>query len=213
MTPERAPTRRYAGKSAQEREDDRRERLLEAGLEVFGTIGYASSAIEAICSRARVATRHFYVLFGSKEELLLAVDGAIISAAAQRIAAALDAATPDVASRVRAGLRAYADIFVEDPRRARVHFFDVLAVSADAETHRRVTGQKLMDLFLAEGDRYMQQGLIPVRDLSITSGALLGATRYAMTDWATNPDAHDVEEVIDELVRLFVSGLSYVPPA
>jgi hypothetical protein len=59
----------------------------------------------------------------------------------------------------------------------------------------------------------MQQGLIPIRDLSITSGALLGATRYAMTDRATNPDAHDVVEVIDELVRVFVSGLSYVPPS
>jgi hypothetical protein len=34
-----------------------------------------------------------------------------------------------------------------------------------------------------------------------------------MTDWATHPEAHDVEQVIDELVRLFVSGLSYVPPA
>jgi hypothetical protein len=58
-----------------------------------------------------------------------------------------------------------------------------------------------------------EQELIPVRDLSITSGALLGATRYAMTDWATHPEAHDVEQVIDELVRLFVSGLGYVPPA
>jgi AcrR family transcriptional regulator len=208
MSEERVATRRYAGKSAEERHADRRERLLEAGLEIFGTVGYAGSTIEGICSRARVATRHFYALFASKEELLLAVDGAIIDAAAQGIRAALAAAPGDVASRVRAGLQAYADIFTEDRRRARIHFFDVLGVSGDAETHRRVTGQKLMDLFLGEGDRFMEQGLIPVRDLSITSGALLGATRYAMTDWATNPEAHAVDEVIDELVRLFVSGLS-----
>jgi AcrR family transcriptional regulator len=212
MAQHRAATRRYAGKSAEERDEDRRRRLLDAGLELFGTVGFANSAIETICSRARVATRHFYALFGSKEALLLAVDGAIISEAAARITAALASAPPGVAARVRAGLRAYADVFVENRHRARVHFFDVLAVSGDAEVHRRVTGQQLMDLFLGEGDRFMEQGLIPVRDLSITSGALLGATRYAMTDWATNPDAHDLDEVIDELVRLFVAGLSYEAP-
>jgi hypothetical protein len=29
-----------------------------------------------------------------------------------------------------------------------------------------------------------------------------------MTDWAMRPDAHTVDEVVDELVRLFVAGLS-----
>jgi hypothetical protein len=41
----------------------------------------------------------------------------------------------------------------------------------------------------------------------------LGSFTGAMTDWATNPDAHDLDEVIDELVRLFVAGLSYEAPA
>jgi hypothetical protein len=53
----------------------------------------------------------------------------------------------------------------------------------------------------------MRRGLIPRRDLSITSGALLGATRYAMSDWATNRSAHSIEEVIDELVRLYISAV------
>ena len=79
--------------------------------------------------------------------------------------------------------------------------FDVVVV----EVH---LASRQLDLFLGEGDRFMEQGLIPVRDLSITSGALLGATRYAMTDWAMRPDAHTVDEVVDELVRLFVAGLS-----
>jgi AcrR family transcriptional regulator len=210
----RAPTaRRYAGKSAEERDDERRTRLLDAGLEVFGTVGYAASAIETICSTARVATREFYALFGTKERLLLEVDGRIVSEAAAGIAAALDSAPEGVAPRIRAGLRAYAEVFVDNAHRARVHFFEVLAVAAEADGHRRVTGDQLMGIFLAEGRRLMGLGLIPQRDLAITSGALLGATRYAMTDWATDPTRHSVDEVIDELVRLFVTGLSYDLPA
>jgi AcrR family transcriptional regulator len=89
-----------------------------------------------------------------------------------------------------------------------VHFFEVFAVTADAFDHRRLTGDRLMELFAAEAREFAAAGLIPERDLSITSGALLGATRYAMTDWAMRPDAHTVDEVVDELVRLFVAGLS-----
>jgi AcrR family transcriptional regulator len=206
-----ATARRYAGKSAEERDDERRTRLLDAGLEVFGTVGYAGSAIETICSTARVATREFYALFGTKERLLLEVDARIVSEAAEGITAALDATPEGVAPRIRAGLRAYADVFADNARRARVHFFEVLAVAADAGGHRRVTGDQLMAIFLAEGQRLMGLGLIPQRDLSITSGALLGATRYAMTDWATDPSRHSVDEVIDELVRLYVMGLSHDP--
>jgi AcrR family transcriptional regulator len=207
-----ATARRYAGKSAEERDDERRTRLLDAGLEVFGTVGYAASAIETICSTARVATREFYALFGDKERLLLEVDGRIVSEAAESITAALDAAPEGVAPRIRAGLRAYADVFADNPHRARVHFFEVLAVAADAGGHRQGTADRLMAIFLAEERRLMGLGLIPQRDLSITSGALLGATRYAMTDWATDPTRHSVDEVIDELVRLFVTSLSYDVP-
>jgi AcrR family transcriptional regulator len=209
----RATPRRYAGKTAEERDEERRARLLDAGLEVFGTVGYAASAIETICSTARVATREFYALFGTKDRLLLDVDSRIVGEAAADIMVALAAAAPGVDARVRAGLRAYADVFVTDPVRTRVHFFEVFAVTADAFDHRRLTGEQLMQTFLGQGREFMEQGLIPRRDLSITSGALLGATRYAMTDWATDPGRHTVDEVIDELVRLFVSALGDPPPA
>jgi hypothetical protein len=64
-----------------------------------------------------------------------------------------------------------------------------------------------MELFLSEGATWMKQGRIPRRDLSITSGALLGATRYAMTDWAMSDGAYPMEQVIAELVRLYLLAL------
>jgi AcrR family transcriptional regulator len=199
--------RRYAGKDADQRAGERRERLLDAGLELFGTQGFASSSIEAICSQARVSTRTFYELFGNKDRLILAVDARIVARAAERIAATLGGASDEAVERVAAGLRAYADGFVADPRSARVHFFEVLAVVADSDSHRRVTGEQLMELFLGEGRRMMDAGKIPRRDLTITSGALLGATRYAMTDWAISEGAYPIDEVLAELVRLYLLAL------
>jgi AcrR family transcriptional regulator len=206
-TPAARPARRYAGKDAEQRADERRERLLDAGLELFGTQGFASTSIEAICAQARVSTRTFYELFGRKDRLILEVDARVVTHTADRIAAALAGASDAADERVAAGLRAYADGFVSDPRTARIHFFEVLAVVADSDSHRRVTGEQLMELFLDEGRRMMDAGQIPRRDLTITSGALLGATRYAMTDWAISDGAYPIDEVLAELVRLYLLAL------
>jgi AcrR family transcriptional regulator len=201
------PSRRYAGKDAGQRTAERQQRLLEGGLELFGTIGFAASSIEAICAQARVSTRTFYELFGRKDRLILEVDARIVADTASRITAVLADASDAVPERVAAGLRAYADGFVADPRTARVHFFEVLAVAADSGSHRRVTGGLLMDLFLGEGRRGMEVGDLPQRDLTITSGALLGATRYAMTDWTMSEGAYSIDEVLVELVRLYLLAL------
>ena len=50
--PAASKPRLYRGVSAAERRAERRERLLEAGLELFGTRGYADSSIRAISAQA-----------------------------------------------------------------------------------------------------------------------------------------------------------------
>ncbi len=199
---------RYAGKTAAERDLERRERLLDAGLATFGSVGLGQSAIETLCSDARVATREFYNLFATKERLLLAVDDRIVDEAAAAIDKALTEVADDPATRIRSGLRAYATTFTSDPLKARVHFFEVLAVSTDAAPHRRLTGARLMGTFLAEAERYMEAGIVPRRDTAITGVALLGATRYAMTDWAISPSRHTPDDVIDELTRIFLATMT-----
>src|SRR5271165_6826757 len=63
----------YAGLSASERRDDRKARLLEAGLEYFGTIGFGKTTIPMLCSAAGVTARNFYDDFDSREALLKAL--------------------------------------------------------------------------------------------------------------------------------------------
>ena len=63
----------YRKKNPEDRVLERRERLMQAALQLFGTQGYANTTIETLCSEAKVTTRHFYQVFSSREELLLAV--------------------------------------------------------------------------------------------------------------------------------------------
>ena len=57
----------------QRRSLDKRERLKEAGLQLFGEKGYESASIEAIAQRANLAVGSFYQHYRSKRQLLLAL--------------------------------------------------------------------------------------------------------------------------------------------
>lgn len=56
-----------------------RERLLEAGTQLFSERGYAATSVGAICDRAEVGKPALYWHFESKEGLLVAVLGALVS--------------------------------------------------------------------------------------------------------------------------------------
>ena len=107
MTPEPRPARRYGGKSLEQRRDERRGRLLDAGLELFGTQGFQHTTIEQLCAAARLNPRYFYEQFGTREELLGAVYERHVQAVAAQFEAALECAPADPVGRLRAGLEAF----------------------------------------------------------------------------------------------------------
>ena len=78
-TTERAAAgRAYAGRRPDERRADRHGKLLDAGLEVFGAVGWEEASIALLCATARVGTRAFYEEFDSREQLLLEVATTIV---------------------------------------------------------------------------------------------------------------------------------------
>ena len=110
----------YGGRSESERRADRRARLLEAGLALFGTEGWAGTSIERLCTTAGVATRSFYEEHSGREQLLLAVYDEVLAGAAQAVIHAVEAAGDDERARAHAGVAAYVGHLTEDPRRAQV---------------------------------------------------------------------------------------------
>ena len=70
---QRTPVRPYGGVSANERIATRRTRLLEAGLELFGTDGYLASGVKDVCREAGLTDRYFYESFRDTRELFIAV--------------------------------------------------------------------------------------------------------------------------------------------
>lgn len=200
---ERAAGRRYAGRSPGERRQQRRQRLLDAGLQVFGTVGYDEATITLLCGTARVGTKAFYEEFPSREALLLAVATDVVAAAAVQLEAALRASPPDLEQRVRAGLTAYIGYLTEDPRRVRIAYREVRV--APLEEERQFASVAFASLVTEQVGQLGMSG--HARDNLLLSLALTGGVGELLNHWTSAVDKPPTGRLVDELTRLFVAAL------
>jgi AcrR family transcriptional regulator len=192
----------YGGRSEHERRADRRARLLSAGLELFGTEGWAGATIERLCAVAGVATRSFYEEFSSREALLRAVYedvmGGVVTAVLPRLAEATG--TPE--QRIRIGLAGYVGYLTEDPRRARVAHREVRAAGV-LEQDRHAMVLRFADIIATE--THLTQGA----QGRILGLALAGAVTEVLVDWVAQPEPRpDTGLIVDTLVQLYVAAVT-----
>src|ERR1700751_1854549 len=118
------PVRPYGGVSAEQRVAGRRERLLDAGLEQFGTRGYRQTGVKDICHAAGLTDRYFYESFRDSAELFTAVFDRATQHLFKLWARALAGAPPNPEAQSRAVIEAYVRALADDPRLARVVFVE-----------------------------------------------------------------------------------------
>jgi AcrR family transcriptional regulator len=128
--------RDYDGKTAAERIAQRREQLIAAGLEVFGTLGYSNASIRAVLERAGLRARYFAENFADLDELMAAVFDRIVEGEVASAKAAA-ATTPKGAAQARAVFEALVGYLEDDPRRARIKLREVLAAGPVSRSHRQ----------------------------------------------------------------------------
>jgi AcrR family transcriptional regulator len=117
----------YRGVSATDRVAERRTRLLAAALTVWADPG-TRTTMTAVCAEAGLTERYFYESFTGLEALLEAVMDAIAAEIETTSRAAAEAAGDDPVARVRASVRAFMELLVDDPRKGRVAIVESVAV-------------------------------------------------------------------------------------
>ncbi len=208
MTPNAPTARRYGGKSLEQRRQERYDRLLDAGLELYGTQGFQSTTIEQLCAAARLNPRYFYEQFATREELLGAVYERHVHAVAAQVASALERAPADPVGRLRAGLEAFLDATLADERAARINYFEVVGVSAELERMRRGVLGEYAELIAAQLATLPGAAQIGLRDPRLAAVALTGATDGLIIDWLAGERTYDRDAIIATLLDVFGAVLT-----
>ncbi len=109
----------YRGLSAQERSAQRRERLLEATLEVWGRDDGPPVTMTRICQEAGLTERYFYEQFSGLEEALEAVLESVYEEGLEVTGRAVEETAGGPTERAHAAVSAFVQLFVDDPRKGR----------------------------------------------------------------------------------------------
>ncbi len=166
---------------------ERRERIVEAVLELAATNGYDGMTHRDIASCARVSFSTFYSHFENKQEALLAACELAHERLASRVTPAIAAAS-DWAHGVSDGIAAYLRAAAENPRETRIVALETFSVGR--------VGLEQADRHAAEFERLLDPGFELNPQISRTAaaafaGALLELLRHyaAARRIAELPDA------------------------
>lgn len=193
-------TRPYAGVQAEARRQDRQQRLLAAGLDVFGRQGYHHTTVRDVCDAAGLTERYFYESFKTLRALFDAVHQQLcdevshVTSAAQTQAAAHDA---PVLNRLEMALRAWFMYLKADPRRAQITLIDASVLNDIATAFPGATVQdfhaRLLNLIEMLHPDLAKHGLLPEWVVPALAGALTSLARTWMRSGYALP--------IDDLLR------------
>lgn len=199
-------TRSYRGVSGEVRKEERRLRLLEAGLTMFGQVGYHAATVKAICTQAGLTERYFYESFANSEDLLCAVYAQHMALQQARILAAVIAAPREPRASIEAGLRAFFELARENPAGSRVQFVEVLGVSPRVDRQYRQVVENFAALMRNMNAQLAQSDAPSLRDEATLSIGLVGAAVGIASRWLLSGFTQPLESVLGTTLIIFMGA-------
>ncbi|MCG8670899.1 MAG: TetR/AcrR family transcriptional regulator [Pseudomonadales bacterium] len=211
MTKKQSSGRVYGGLSKEERTAQRRQKFIDAGLEIFGTDGYQSATVRRLCREAGLTDRYYYESFASTEELLMAVYDQCMDQIKETLMEALSEAAPgaDAVALIHRSLEAYFK-FMEDERVARVVMLEVVGVSEAVDKLYNERMLVLADMFLALTRRVYPDFSISDEEGQLLGTSILGAMRQAVIHWFIQGYELKRETMVNTSAKLFLGLLELV---
>ncbi|MGH3431395.1 MAG: TetR/AcrR family transcriptional regulator [Thermocrispum sp.] len=198
MTSHPSAPRRYGGKSADQRRDERRKSLVDTALEIWQEQGWAAVTMRGVCARAGLTDRYFYENFANRDELLATAWDQVRDETTFMILGVVAMRADEPAMEQ---LRAVLDVVVhhvkEDPARAQILFGDH-AGSVVLEQRRRQTVQQATDLLIGLAGRFLRED---VDELAFRVNVLLGIGGFVeiMLAWRSGLIDADADALVDHL--------------
>ncbi|MEM9573333.1 MAG: TetR/AcrR family transcriptional regulator [Pseudomonadota bacterium] len=179
--------RLYAGQTVESRRLQRREKLIEAGYILFGTLGFHQTKIDAVCAEAGVGIRSLYDEFGRLEELFRAVYVRLVEQAYDAVDTVL---STNSANLLEAAVSAYLHCMLDDPKSGRIVSIESGRLDIELGPLRSDTLQRFSRL----SETYLEGSNIPANAKQTWSIMFAGAineivVNELISETRTDPDA------------------------
>ena len=201
--------RAYGGISPEQRRAERRAKLLQAGLQLFTSTGFAATKITEVCTEAGVSTRNFYEEFASKEDLLRDLHDLINATAFTRVRTALtELEAADLDTRITTLLDVFVSSVTADPRAPRLNYVEAVGVNAEIEQQHVRWVTTWAEFIESEALRAAAAGVAPQRSYRLTAIALVGAITGLLREWQAHRPPLAVGEIAAEIRELMLAAIT-----
>ncbi|PRX49890.1 TetR family transcriptional regulator [Prauserella shujinwangii] len=201
-----SPIRPYRGVSAEDRKAERRAKLLEAGLDLLGTVGYERTTMTAVCAHAKLTERYFYESFRSRDELLLAVVDRVAEEIGERALAALRDTEGDAGAKARAALTAFVDMLTEDPRKGRAAMVESSA-SASLRGRRHELLRTFARLVVTQAAALYGAAALPSPRDEINALLFVGGLAELLIAWLGGEIEATPADIVDAATHQFATSM------
>ena len=200
--------RQFKGLSLSERKQARREKLIEAGIEAYGTHGFFSVTVKDICLEAKLTERYFYESFKKSEQLFQTIFLKLIDELQQNVMQAIMQASTDSKKMIEAGLTALLLTLKNNPHMARIIYIDAMLVQ---ELHNQATIHETMMRF----DRMIHAFVMLMmpnidrseREISMVATGLNGYVTQIAIRWVMSDYKQPMDEVLSSCSVVFLALL------
>lgn len=203
------PGRRYGGIDSDERQRQRKAKLIEAGLAVFGEQGYHQTTVRDVCKQAALTSRYFYESFDSMEELFRAVYTSVSRELMQATIMALASCQPEPEKLAQAALRTFLEFIRQDPHRARVALVDAMNAGEGMNSLTDKASQDFAHLIAG----FMRQMFPRLEEVGLSykmlADGLVGANMRIATLWVNDRCKTPLEDVLHNVVTIFQACITY----
>ena len=193
--------------TVQERSRTRRQRLLDAALEIFTQYGYSESAIDEIARASETSKGGLYFHFPSKQALFLALLDEASAALLQRVEQAM-ADEADPLARGDAALREVLRAFGEHRLLARLLLVEALGAGKEFNARLDALHGAFATLIAGCFDEAVARGQLPPFDTRVASHAWFGAINHVVLRWLATGQPRTLEETYPALRSLLLYGIS-----
>jgi len=202
-----AVSRPYGGVSATDRRRQRRQRLIDAGLQLFGTRGIPAVGIVDVCAEAGLTKRYFYENFASIDALAEAVFEHVTG---NLVAIVVPAIEIGAGRDPRPALTVYIRALLSDPRVVRL--LAVESHTGPLKKYRDGFPTRAVELWFAFAAS--DEDMPPPQDMRLKAYGFVGAAQQIGMAWLDGHLPLTIDEVIDQLVDMFyrISGIARPSP-
>ncbi len=196
--------RTYGGRSAQERRQDRRGRLVDAALDAMAGNQWRAVTVDKLCAAAGLNKRYFYENFTNLDDVAAAVvDDIADDVRNAALTAAAETATASLEQQAGAAVGAVVRAVVSDPRRARVIFGGVPS-SAALQQYRSGVMRGLTRVLVSQARSVHGVALEKDPLAQIAPAFLVGGTADAILAFVDGRAEVSVDELIESLTTLWL---------